>query len=707
MKDLSISKKILIPLMSFILIGFIVIAINYFYSINDMKNSIYEKENSSLRSLYDDLIDNKKDVGLTNAINIAENYYTMRALKENNRNIAVDGLASLSKTFKDNTDFNNIKIHIHDANVRSFLRSWKPDKFGDDLSGFRKSILSVKATKKPLVTIEVGKEGLLLRGLAPVLDAGNYLGSVEFIQGLNSIILSAKKSDNVDIVILLDNKYLSTASNLKDAPKVNDFTLAVSKQVINNAFFEDLSAVDPKDTTSLQKSKDYFIASQPIKDFSNNVVGYAMIGKLKTEVDAAVKDSEKSLLNQMLIIAFINLFIVLFLLFIVKKAVINPIVHLDQVTKELTMGDADLSKRLPVLSKDELGSASQSFNAFLDIVEEISNEAKHDAMKAQETSKQIVQALEKNELNLNLSHEMISGSMSNATNLQMSMKDNIQNVDQVNKLNGETGDIIAKVTNSTDEIIDNIAQITEMISDSKNSANQLNTNVAEIFSVITLIKDISDQTNLLALNAAIEAARAGEHGRGFAAVADEVRKLAERTQKATSEVEANINVLKQNSVMMSENSEKIDESASESQRKLDEFKVTLHGMIRNINKIKEDSKKIGHELFANMAKLDHMIFKSSSYSTVLDGKIDKNLSDHLTCNLGKWYVSEGRELFEHSSAFTAIEKPHAKIHGNIKKAMELLETGKAKNEDIIALFKESEEASQELFEYLDTMVKDV
>ena len=130
MKDLSISKKILIPLMSFILIGFIVIAINYFYSINDMKNSIYEKENSSLRSLYDDLIDNKRDVGLTNAINIAENYYTMRALKENNRNIAVDGLASLSKTFKDNTNFNNIKVHIHDANVRSFLRSWKPDKFG-------------------------------------------------------------------------------------------------------------------------------------------------------------------------------------------------------------------------------------------------------------------------------------------------------------------------------------------------------------------------------------------------------------------------------------------------------------------------------------------------------------------------------------------------------------------------------------------------
>ncbi|WP_159875716.1 methyl-accepting chemotaxis protein [Aquitalea denitrificans] len=72
---------------------------------------------------------------------------------------------------------------------------------------------------------------------------------------------------------------------------------------------------------------------------------------------------------------------------------------------------------------------------------------------------------------------------------------------------------------------------------SAETVEQLGVRTEDIGKVANVIKDIAEQTNLLALNAAIEAARAGETGRGFAVVADEVRKLAERTAKATLEID--------------------------------------------------------------------------------------------------------------------------------------------------------------------------
>jgi len=468
-KSMSISKKIHIPLIASILVGFVIVLANYFYSIKELKNNVYAKEEKSLALTYTGLMKAKEDIGITNAINISKNYSVIRALLENNRTIAIVGLNSLSKEFKEYTKFKNIKVHIHDANIHSFLRAWKPKKYGDDLSSFRHTIVAVKKDEKPLVAIELGRAGLVLRGLAPVIVNGKYLGSVEFMQGLNSIVKSARKNNGYDIAIVMKNEFLSIATLIKDAPKIGNYTLAVKKNIVNSVLMEDMKNIKLDQTKKFQITDKYFLISKPIKDFSGKVVGYAVVGEDIGKVNSVISQSENSLLTQVYIMSFIDLLILIFLLIVIKKSVTEPIVNLDNVANELAQGDADLSKRLPVRSNDELGRASKSFNAFLDKVESIALDAQEDAKKAEAAAKIAQAVLENNKLTLALSSEMIDGAVSNADNLRRSMGDSVESVNQANELNAKTSEVIQEVTESTGNIKSAIGNITEMVSESRSS----------------------------------------------------------------------------------------------------------------------------------------------------------------------------------------------------------------------------------------------
>ncbi|MDY0117536.1 MAG: cache domain-containing protein, partial [Sulfurimonadaceae bacterium] len=276
MQNLSISRKIQLPLIASLILGFIIIMISYSISIEEMKTDVYNAEDTTMRSIYTDLVGGKKNVGLTNAINIASNYYVVQSLKSNNRELAIEGLATLSKNFKESTEFQNVQIHIHDADVKSFLRAWKPSKFGDDLKSFRHSIVKVRESQKPVITIELGVAGLSLRGIAPVLEDGQYLGSVEFMQGLNSVVKSARSSYGVEVAMFVENRYLANSQGLKDAFKVGDFTLSVSEDVVSKNYIQQLSTINFKDIKAVQFTKEYMVISEPIYDFSENLIGYAL-----------------------------------------------------------------------------------------------------------------------------------------------------------------------------------------------------------------------------------------------------------------------------------------------------------------------------------------------------------------------------------------------------------------------------------------------
>jgi len=211
--------------------------------------------------------------------------------------------------------------------------------------------------------------------------------------------------------------------------------------------------------------------------------------------------------------------------------------------RDLSEGDGDLSKRINMGSKDEIGEVASYIDQFIGKVQE---SISHSVASAQESA---VASQELSHIAANLSGTVQRQSAMIAEGDTMT-QEVAANFDITEEMAISTTETIQATRETLTKFVEGLKQAGAVIAGESESqsamaeqAQELAQRAGDISLVLEIIADIADQTNLLALNASIEAARAGEAGRGFAVVADEVRALAAKTQSSLEQINTSVSAV--------------------------------------------------------------------------------------------------------------------------------------------------------------------